>query len=188
MRFVQLLLTDEQAELTAAALRDAEKALKELAEEDVPEEHRSYVGENIAQIGRLSMLFQDMSENPAKYTPTGEMARTVRSIVKRAKGRPQIPSLRKKRADRHQRRRMERRYFRRNREYIEQYNRAVEITEAERAEAEANAAELAKRIEGQPTYTVTDGYGNVLMSGIPAEFVLDADGKSLAAPKIEVAR
>lgn len=186
MRFVQLLLTDDQAELAAAALRDAELTLKEEVGKHKDETGDDFpeVAEDLAQLGRLSMLFQDASENPSKYPPTGKMAVTVRSIVRRSRGQAETPTRSKRRSGRHQRRRAERHIFRRNREFIENFNRGQEMYEADRLEAEAAAAEIAKKVEGMPTYAVTDGQGNVLMSGIPALFVLDEDGKSLAAPKL----
>lgn len=190
MKFIQLLLTDEQTELTAAALRDAEEALKderadrggvEVTSEDATENER--LSADIAAVGRLMLLFQDASENPAKYPPTGKMAATVRSIARRAKGTPQPASRRRRRADRHQRRRALRNAFRRNRAFTEGYNRAYAIQEQEEQEYQAALAEIQERVKDQPKYAITDGFGNTIMAGVPAEFVLDAEGLPLDSPK-----
>lgn len=195
MRYVQPLLTDEQAELTAAALRDAEAQLRELQLDDdgieVTSEqvsHREALQEDIAQLGRLALMFQDMSENPAKYPPAPKMAASLKRFRKRVVGPAQPQSLRKKRSSRHQRRRAERRLFRRNREYIEAVNQAREMYERDRLEHEQAVAEIAERVEGQPKFTITDGFGNVIMRDVPAEFILDEGGASLhqQAQKIHV--
>lgn len=192
MKFVQLLVTDDQAELVAAALRDAEEQLKKVAAETDPQglsrEQYDGVNADMNALGRLQLLFQDASENPTKYPPTGKMAATVRGIARRAKGRSKTPSLSRKRASRHQRRRAERHFYRRNRKLIESYNKGLAEYEAAQAEYEASVAEVNERVKDQPTFSVTDGFGNVTLAGIPAEFIIDAEGKSLAAPKIEIAR
>lgn len=191
MRFVQLILTDEQAELAAAALRDAEAQLKTMRTDADPEtekeaDYMSGLGGDIAQVGRLSMLFQDASENPSKYPPTGKMASTVRRITRRAKGYAETPSRSRRRADRHQRRRAMRHFARRNREMVEGYNRAVEMYEAEQAEVEAARAEVEERIERQPKFTILSGDGQTIMSGIPAEFVIAEETGDSLLPKIIV--
>lgn len=196
MRYVQPLLTDEQAELTAAALRDAEQALRELQSEDDGVEvtseqvsQREAMQEDIAQLGRLSMLFQDASENPAKYPPAPKMAASIRKFRKRVQGQAQPQSLRKKRASRHQRRRAERHFFRRNRELIEGVNRARELYEQEAEEHAKAVAEIEERVKDQPRFTITDGFGNTIMAGVPAEFIRTEDGETpLLKPTIEIAR
>lgn len=188
MRYVQLLLTDEQAELTAAALRDAEDVLRaqvtntEAAEDDPARE-------DVQALGRLSMLFQDASENPAKYPPAPKVAASLKKFRKRVQGQAQPQSLRKKRAGRHQRRRAERHFFRRNRELIEGVNAAREAYEKEAAEHAQAVAEIEERVKDQPRFTITDGFGNVIMAEVPAEFIRTEDGETpLLKPSIEIAR
>ena len=179
MKLVQLLLTDDQADLSAAALRDAEIALKQIRSETTNEATHEEIDADIAQLGRLQLLFQDASENPLKYKPSPKLA-TIRSIVKAAKV-PVPVSRRKRRASRAQRRKAERHEYRRNQAYIENYNRAVELHAKDEAEHQAALDEIEKRIEGQPTFTVTDGFGNPVMAGVPAEFIVDANGENLRA-------
>jgi hypothetical protein len=183
LRFVQVLLTDEQADLVAAALVDAAKSLDPSGEEIGP------AGEDAAAVGRLALLFRDASNNPLKYKPS-PASDVVRSIVKAAKV-PQPQSRSKRRAGRHQRRRALRHAFRRDREFIDGYNKAQALQEKEQAEYDAMVAEVTERTADQPKYTITDSFGNELLSGIPAEFVLDGSGTSLldiASAKIEIAR
>lgn len=185
MRFVSVLLTDEQAELAAAALRDAESALRE---ELTDEEHtgeqaanNERVAEDARFAGRLSMLFQDAAENPTKYAPTGKMAATVRGIVRRAKGPAQPPRKNKRKARQEARMRTskERRKFRR--QIAENYNKARTIMEAEKAEMEQIHAETMARIEAQPKYKVVNAFGQSIIEGVPAEFVVRMDGEGLPA-------
>lgn len=187
MRPVQILLTDEQAELAAAALRDAEAQLVELQSEDdgfeTTSEQREVLQEDIARLGRLSLLFQDASENPAKYPPSPKMAASIKRFRKTVQGEAQPQSLRKKRSGRHQRRRATRHFFRRNRDLIEGVNRAREMYEKEAEEHAQAVAEIEERVKDQPKFTVTDGFGNTIMAGVPAEFILDAEGLPLEAAK-----
>lgn len=185
LKLVQVLLTDEQAELVAAALRDAGYALTTEADrpraDDVPHEEWQEAVEimqaDIAAVGRLELLFQDASENPLKYKPDPKNA-IVRSIVKAAKGPAQMPSRRKSRADRHQRRKAERAFFRRNRKMIEGYNAAMATQREEEAEYAAMLAEVEERVKDQPRFTITDGFGHTIMAGVPAEFVLNEEGEA----------
>jgi transcription elongation GreA/GreB family factor len=186
---VQLLLTDEQAELAAAALLDAEEQLKEdvndlpeLTSEDVAFKESRLA--EIQQVGRLFLLFQDASERPAKYPPTGKMASSVRTIVRRAKGASQPNTRRNRRKARQAERRAYRKFTRlHRREIAEQYNAAVEQMEKEQAEYEAAQRELEERIADQPTFTIRDGWGNDVMVGVPAEFILDAEGRPVLLEK-----
>lgn len=186
MRSVQLLLTDGQAELVAAALRDAEEALQLEQETGVipgttSEEvsRRERLAEDIAAVGRLALLFQDASENPAKYPPAPKMAASIRKFRKQVQGQAQPQSLRKRRASRHQRRRAERHFFRRNRDLIDGVNAAREAYEREAEEHARNIAEIEERVKDQSKFTVTDGFGNVVMAGVPAEFIITERDTSL---------
>lgn len=175
MRFVQLLLTDEQAEWTAAALRDAEKDLKAQLDE-LGDDAEMWMADDAAMLGRLSMLFQDAAEQPSKYPPTGKRAATVRTIVRRAKGAAQPQSRKNKRKSRQERRMRtakERRRLRR--EVAESWNRAREIMEREAEEAREAYEALLARVADQPKYQVLDSAGNVVLDGIPAEFVRRVD-------------
>lgn len=198
MRYVQPLLTDEQAELIAAALRDAERQLTTERDntfagrliDDMPEgavTALERMDEDIASVGRLALLFQDASENPAKYPPAPKMAASLKRFRKRVAGPAPPQSLRKKRSGRHQRRRAERRLFRRNREYIEAVNQAREMYERDRLEHEQAVAEIEERIQGQPRFVITDGFGNVIMRDVPAEFIKAEDGETpLLKPTLHV--
>jgi hypothetical protein len=183
VRFVQLLLTAEQAELVAAALRDTEAAIREEGtnEETTSEEvaNNERVGEAARAVGRLSLLFADAAENPSKYPPQGKLASTVRDITRRAKGAAQPEGRKNKRKARQERRiatAKERRRYRR--EMAEGFNKAREIMEQEAAEAAEFQAEIEARISDQPKYNVVDAYGNLIVAGVPAEFVKTEEGES----------
>lgn len=180
MRFVQILLTTEQAELAAAACRDAEADLVASEGPGTP------AAEDAKLIGRLGMLLQDAAENPVKYTPTGRGAATVRSIVRRASGpaRPKPLNKRKRRQEERQRTSKERRKFRKV--IADSYNEARTRMEAEKAEAEAAQAAFEERIAKQERYSVVNADGETLVGGVPAEFIVnDADGTNLL-PKVIV--
>lgn len=184
MRLVQLVLTGKQAEIVSAALTDTHYALTEaqrdlggveITSEDVVVNEQ--MAADIAAVGRLQLLFQDAFENPLKYKPSPKLA-TIRSIVK-ARKVPVPQSRRKRRADRHQRRKAERMLFRRNQEYIANVNRAQEQYAKDEAEYQTSLDEIQKRIEGQPTFTIQNGFGDTIMAGVPAEFVVDEQDVSL---------
>lgn len=178
MRFVQLLLSDEQAELVAAACLDAERKL--IAEEGEP------AAEDAKQLGRLALLFQDAAESPLKYPPTGKTASTVRTVIRRAKGAAQPKPLnkRKQRQERRMRTAKERRQLRKV--ITKGYNEARERLEAERLEAEEYEREFQERIAKQRRYKVVNAYGDAVVEGVPAEFVLDEETGENLLPKVIV--
>lgn len=180
MRFVQLLLTDEQAELVAAACLDAERTV--IADEG----EESPAAEDAKQLGRLALLFQDAAERPAKYTPTGKLAATVRSVHRRAKGAAQPKPLnkRKQRQERRIRTAKERREMRRL--FTQGYNEARERLEAERIEAESAQRELEERLEKQRKFKVVTADGDLIIAGVPAEFVVDEETGESLLPKVIV--
>lgn len=177
MKLVQVLLTAEQADLVAQSLSDSYEELGAEIEKVEDEDGKAVTAGIQNVIGRLQLLFQDASENPLKYKPDPKNA-IVRSIVKAAKGPAQMPSRRKSRADRHQRRKAERAFFRRNRKMIEGYNAAMATQREEEAEYAAMLAEVEERVKDQPRFTITDGFGHTIMAGVPAEFVLNEEGEA----------
>lgn len=189
MRFVQLLLTEDQAELAAAACRDAEQALA--AESGDEWEAQTAAGDPVSQsfydaqqLGRLALLFRHASESPLQYPPTGKMATTVRSVVRRAKGAAQPKPLnkRKQRQERRMRTHKERRRF--QKEITASYNAAREQMEAERLEAEQYWHEFQERIEKQAKFKVVTADGRTVVEGVPAEFVIVEETGENLLPKV----
>lgn len=173
MRFAQIVVTDEQAELISAALNDA------AGNEDLHED-------DAKQIGRLQLMFQDVTETPAKYPVTGKMAGTVRSIVRRAKGAAQPKPLNTRKARQEQRMRTAKERRRLRRQIAGSYNAAVEIMEQEQLEAEAARKEAEERFAKQPKYRVLTGDGNVLLDLVPAEMVVNVETGENLLPKLIV--
>jgi len=170
MQFVQLLLTDQQVELLAAAARDGM---------NTPDIH----SEDANELWRLHLLLQDASEKPSKYPPMGKMAASVRTLVRKNKGAAQPPRKNKRKQRQEGRRAWNIQRRKQRRIFAEEYNKAVEIMEAETAEHEANVAELIERTEKQAKFNVTDGFGQVVLEGVPAEFIVDSEGNSLLTEK-----
>src|SRR5579859_6179227 len=115
MQFVQTLITDEQALKIRLAidmvLQDPERFVM------TDEERQEYE--------RLAVFYGHAVTNPSAFSPTGEMAQTVKKIVRRAKGPAQPKSLRNKPKARQERRRAIQKLRRKQRrEYNEQYNAA----------------------------------------------------------------
>lgn len=183
MQFAEVVLTDDQALKTRFALDELiRKAEGEDAEYVMEDDERR-------EFERLAVFFGTVAAEPDNFRPTGKNAARVRSIVKRAKGRAQTPSLRKRRSGRHQRRRAERMHNRRNREQIEQHNAAFEAYAKDQEELEKYLAEIEERQADQPKYTIKDTAGRVILEGVPAEAIFYEDnGEPLykAPPKIIV--
>lgn len=181
MRFVQLLLTDEQAELLAACARDAEIQLKEIAaKSEFPADDPA--AEDAVTVGRLSMLLQDAAEQPAKYTPTGKTAATVRTIVRRAKGTAQPQSRKNKRKARQEERQRTSKVRRHYRKQIAQaWNESREKLEAEKQAAAEKREQDKARWATQPKFKVVLEDGTEVLGEIPAEFVVNEEtGENLA--------
>lgn len=176
MQFAEIVLTDEQALKARFALDELlRKSEGEDAEYDMEDDER-------ADFERLAQFLGIVATSPEQFRPTGKNAARVRSIVKRAKGRAQTPSLRKKRSGRHQRRRAARMHERRNREAVEQFNAAQAAYAKDQEELEQYLAEIEERQKDQPKYTIKDTAGRVILEGVPAEAIFYEDGESLYKP------
>jgi hypothetical protein len=163
VQFVQLLLTDEQALYLNASvdllLADTERFVM------TDEERDNYQ--------RLSVFFSEVVRNPAHFAPTGEMADTVKSIVRKLKGPAQPQSRRNRRKARQERRMSFRKRERaQRRENAEMYNAAMAALEAERVEAEAAWQEIAERYANEPKVMVLTADGVPVMTDIPASMVV----------------
>jgi hypothetical protein len=187
VRFVQLVLTEEHAQLAAEALaREIETGEAQRADMEAlgfsPQTEDEAAEE--AQLERVQLLLADAAAHPEKYPPTGKSAATVRTVVRRAKGAAQPKPLnkRKQRQEKRTRTHKERRKYRR--QIAESYNRSVAIYEAEAKEAEEYQAELAARVESQPKFRVVGADGQPVISGIPAEFIVNEETEENLLPKI----
>jgi septal ring factor EnvC (AmiA/AmiB activator) len=164
VQFVQTLITDEQALKIRLAidmiLQDPERFVM------TDEERQEYE--------RLAVFYGHAVTNPSAFSPTGEMAQTVKKLVRRAKGPAQPKSLRNKRKARQARRRAWQKIQRQQRrEMAEQFNAAVEQLAKDREEAEAAAQELAAKYETEHKFDLFDGFGNLIMAGIPESALRD---------------
>lgn len=180
-RLVQLVLTDQIAELTAAALRDASNS------EDVTVEEAGILYD-------ASRLFMAASEEPQRFPLTGAKATSLKRAVSRTphvKGNSgnTAASTRNKRKARQEKRRGWAKIRRANRrEMAENYNKAVATMEAERAEMDAIYAEEQAKLAEQPKFDVFAMDGTRLLGGIPESMIRPApdedDENSEANPEI----
>lgn len=158
MQFVQTLITDEQALKIRLAidlvLQDPERFVM------TDEERTEYE--------RLGTFYGYAAANPSAFAPTGEMAQTVKSIIRRTKGPAQPASRRNKRKARQLRRRAHQKMMRKQRrEFNEQYNAAMEQLRKDAEEAERNAQEMMAKYEAEQKFDIYDGLGNLIMAGVP---------------------
>lgn len=161
MTLVQLILTTDQAELAAAALRDAANS------EDVTLEESQVIYD-------LGYFLQTVGENPSKYRPNGKMA----TSIKRAQQRPgpnagnTSASVKNKRKARQEKRAGWNKLRRKNRrEMVANYNQAVETMAAERAEMEAAFAEQQAILDAEPKFDVFTVDGARIISGVPESMI-----------------
>lgn len=89
MRLVQTLLTEQQAAMIEQALKHL---LRDAADGQVAFSSQAEEGAYL----QLTGFWQKVVEHPEAFPPRGDMARTVKSIVRRAKGPAQPPSGRRK--------------------------------------------------------------------------------------------
>ena len=162
MQFVQTLITDEQALKIRLAidliLQDPERFVM------TDEERTEYE--------RLAVFYGYAATTPSAFSPTGEMAQTVKQIIRRAKGPAQPKSLRNKRKARQERRTSFRKRERaQRREMAEQFNLAIEALAKDREEAEAAAQEVAERFKNEQKFDVYDAFGNLIMAGVPESVI-----------------
>lgn len=162
-RFAQLVLTDDQLDLVASALRDATN-------------NPDITFEQSQEVDDLRYFFETARDEPSKFPVTGKMAGSIRTAVRRAKGAAQ-PQSRKNRRKARQERRMrtskERRKFRAV--IAKSYNEAVERMRQEDEEARIAHEEMVARLEAQPKFNVFAADGRVLLAGIPEEMIRPAE-------------
>ena len=158
MQFVELVISDEQALMTRLALdiilNDPERYV-------LSDEERQ-------QYERLAVFFGTAAADPSRFPLSGRQAKTIKSIVRKAKGPAQPQSRRNRRKVRqaqrqsfHKRRRQE------LREFKDEYNEAMKKLAAEAEEAQRAAEEMQAKYEAEPKFAVYDGVGNLIMAGIP---------------------
>ncbi|MDE2103114.1 MAG: hypothetical protein KGL39_38065 [Patescibacteria group bacterium] len=178
MQFVQTLITDEQALKVRLAidlvLQDPERFVM------TDEERTEYE--------RLAVFYGHAASNPAAFSPTGEMAQTVKKLVRSAKG-PAQPSSRRNRRKRRQERRTSWRKRERmhRRETAEQFNAAMEALRRDAEEAEAAAQEAQTRYESEAKFDILGPDGQtVMLRGVPESAIramsLSGDGPKIILP------
>lgn len=178
-RLVQLVLTGDTAELTAAALRDAANS------EDVTVDESQILYE-------ASVLFQTASEEPHRFPLTGKMATSIPRALRR-KPNPNTgntaASTRNKRKARQEKRAGWAKTRRKHRrEMAENYNEAVRIMEAEREEMEMAYAEQQAKLADQPKFDIFAMDGTRLLGGVPESMIRptpdEADKNDEAKPEV----
>lgn len=186
MQFTQILLTDEQALKARLAL--------DLVLEDP--ERFVMTDEERADFSRLAMFFGYVAANPSQFPPAGEMAQTVKTIVRRAKGASQPQSGRNKRKARQERRQSFSKRRRQERKvFVEAYNVARERYEQDVKELEEVQREQIERWENEPKFDVLRADGQLIMAGVPRSMIvpstseldysLDDTAPATAAPLTE---
>jgi hypothetical protein len=171
--FAQIVISGEQALMVRFALDE----ILRKAEDENDLEYEATEDE-IANMKRLAVFFGLVAEHPNHFPVTGRYAASLKRLQRKVRGEARPASSSKRRADRHQHRRMVRRDVRRNRELIEQFNQAQQINEQEAAEAAEFWRETNERLEAQPTFNIVSPTGEVQVEGIPAELIQAADGST----------
>ncbi len=174
-RLVQVVLTDQIAELTAAALRDASNS------EDVTTDEAGILYD-------ASRLFMEASERPEAFPLTGAKATRLQRQV-RARGPAQPQSRRNKRKARQEKRQGWAKIRRKHRrEMAENYNEAVRIMEAEAEEMEMAYAEQQAKLNDQPKFDVFALDGTRILGGVPESMIRpapdEADKNDEAKPEV----
>lgn len=123
MQFVQTLLTTDQTSKVEQALKLVLDRADDLGIVWNDENEQN-------EYAQLAGFFQAVTENPTKFAPRGEMARTVKQIYRRVKGPAQPKSAAPKRSQGQQKRDRKLR-----RELAAEYNAARERVEKDMEEA-----------------------------------------------------
>lgn len=159
MQFVELVVSDEQALMTRAAI--------DLVLSD-PERY-VMTDEERADYERLAVFFGTAAIEPYKFPLSGRQAARIKSVIRKAKGPAQPQSRRNKRKARQARRIGFAKQRRKdNREFKDAYNEAMAKLRAEEAEAEQAHEEIAARTANEPKFDIVDGAGQLIMSDVPA--------------------
>lgn len=163
MQFIQTLVTDEQALQIRLAIDMVLQTPDRFVLSD--EERTEYE--------RLAVFWGHAASNPSAFSPTGEMAQRVKSIVRRAKGPAQPKSRRNKRKERQARRQSYQKMRRaQRREYNALFNNAMESLHADQVEMEQIAQERVKQYESEPKFEIRGPDGSIVMAGVPASAII----------------
>jgi hypothetical protein len=134
LKFVQVVLSDDQARLVAQAIP--------LALENSTEDQ---IGDGEDDLKRLAMFFAGVAESPEAFPITGRMAGKVKAIVRQAKG-PAQPQSRSKRAKKRTQG-QQKRDRQARREGVAEFNVARERYEQDVKDMEEAHAERVAQIE-----------------------------------------
>ena len=131
-----------------------------------------------ASYEKLAVFFGVAATDPSRFPPTGDSARMVKKLMRRAKGPAQPQSRRNKRKARQERRmrtaKARRKY---KREDAENYNRAREAMEAELREMEQIHAEIEAQHAGEAQFMVIGPDGQTpLLMGVPESAIRPMEG------------
>jgi len=170
-QLVQILLTDEQAKLLAAA---ADVTLR--SNEDKTDGLIALEDTEKTDLERLATFMAIVATEPGKFPLEGRMAQTLKTARRTKTPNPNAgntgASTRNKRKDRQERRartHIVRRLKRR--EFVKEYNRARIVAETEIAELTAIQEARQKQIESEPKFDLLDTMGTVIMSDIPQSMI-----------------
>lgn len=120
------------------------------------------------QYERLAVLFGSAAVDASRFPLSPKQAARIKSVVRKAKGPAQRPSLRNKRKARQERRQGQAKQRRLQlKEFRGQYNEAMAKMRAEQEEMEAAYAEVEARVADEPKFDIVDGAGQLIMSGVP---------------------
>lgn len=162
MRIVQVGLTEDQAKLLLGAAQIAV---------DRAEDYSINPAE-VEEFKRLEMFLTAVMLNPEAFPATGRLAKTVKTLTRRAKGPAQPQSRRNRRKARQEQRQSFAKRRRQERKALAAaYNEARERTEAEMSEAEAAFQELRARIEAEPKFDIIGPNGEPILAGVPESFI-----------------
>jgi hypothetical protein len=166
VQFAELVLSDEQALMTRAAidlvLSDPERFV-------MTDEER-------ADYERLAVFFGAAAVEPSRFPLSPRQADRIKSVVRKAKGPAQPQSRRNKRKARQERRQsFHKRRRQENRQMREQYHAAMEALERDRQEAEEAFKEMQAKYEAEPKFSIYSGDGQLIMSGVPKSAIVEME-------------
>jgi len=166
VQFVQVVLTDEQALLLKGA---ADIAIEHAEDNAISEDEQN-------DLRRLAVFLTGVATTPEAFPVTGRMAANIKKRVRDLKGPAQPTRNANQRKARQERRQsVQKRARLERRETVAEHNAARERYERDMAELAEAQAELEERLAGQPRFDVFNVHGELVVAGVPAEFVRNAE-------------
>jgi hypothetical protein len=120
---------------------------------------------------RLAMYLGAVLQNPSAFTPTGDRATKVKTLLRGMKVAQPTTRANKRKA-RQDKRIATQKARRADRQYaVAEHNRVRELMEAEAQEAAEARAELEAKLSLEPRVDVLTVDGNVLVAGVPVSML-----------------